>query len=132
MTVMKNMPIIAAHVQPPELFRKVAIVGSEVLCYLEKVWEPWMHLFLFLCLTATQHIIQVGSTYKVMHLRSLESLNIKDIWEEWTVGIDFEGSEIEAPLKELEANKKNTPYRDPSTKRAENGCVSQSGHCFAS
>ena len=40
MTVMKGMPIIAAHVQPPEGFRKVPIVGSEVLCYLEKVWKP--------------------------------------------------------------------------------------------
>lgn len=59
---------------------------------------------------------QVGSTYRVTHLRSLDSLNIKDIWEEWTVGVDVGGSELEAPLKKLEANKKNTPYRDPSNK----------------
>ena len=57
MTVMKGMPIIAAHVQPPPGFRKVPIVGSEVLCYLEKVLARCNALVLVLLLIVTQPII---------------------------------------------------------------------------
>ena len=59
---------------------------------------------------------QVGCNYRVTNLRRLETLNIKDIWQEWTVGVDVGGGKLEAPLKELEANKKDTPYRDLSNK----------------
>ena len=47
MTVMKGMPIIAAHVEAPPGFRKVPIVGSEILFYLEKVGHSGMHPFCF-------------------------------------------------------------------------------------
>ena len=59
---------------------------------------------------------QVGSEYKVVNLRALRNLDIKDIWEEWTVGVDVGGGKLEAPLKELEADKKNMHYRDRSNK----------------
>lgn len=37
-TVLKGIPVIASHVAPPPGYQKVKIVGSELLCYLEKVW----------------------------------------------------------------------------------------------
>lgn len=59
---------------------------------------------------------QVGITHRIKHLRRLETLDTRDVWEEWTIGVPIGGNALEAPLKVLEDNKKNDEYRDFSDK----------------
>lgn len=40
-------------------------------------------------------------------------MNLRDVWSEWTKGVPLGGGLMEAPLKELEAQKDTAPYKDP-------------------
>ena len=60
---------------------------------------------------------QVCTTYRVQYLRKLNTLDIDDVWREWTVGVPVGGNALEEPFKTLEENKGNNKYRDLSNKQ---------------
>ena len=63
-----------------------------------------------------QEALKEQHAYRLENLRPLNSLDVVDIWKEWTVGVPIGGSTLEAPLKELEAAKDAEKYKDARNK----------------